>query len=453
MDLEGYARKFLSHEDAVERIAQRIMEIKDVDEERARKIAEAVLTEVRISSHARGPLFEYPRSGVSMGEFGVGSRGRGDFYVHRKIAELLELRAEISPAELDDSGVVRAGDLLLAVSVDGIHSRLSDFPFLAGFHVTRATLRDVFVMGAIPVALFSDIHIADDGDIGKLFDHVAGISAVSELIGVPVVAGSTLRIGGDMVIGDRMSGCVGAVGVVRKLTPRALAKPGDVIIMTEGAGGGTIATTAIYNGFFDVVERTMNVKFLLACLSLFESGAIEKIHSMTDITNGGIRGDAWEISSSTSLKLRFHEETLRELVDEKVLQMLDELEIDYLGVSLDMLMITAPEENSEEIMDAIKRAGVRCEIAGEVSEGQGVELVSEEGVRKIEPFFRESPYTPLKKLIGVHASRDEEEMRRKVDEAFREALEKKREIIRKIRDSHSGIFPNTLQLLHRAQRK
>ena len=55
-------------------------------------------------------------------------------------------------------------------------------------------------MGADPVAILSDVHLADDGDVGKIFDFTAGVAAVSELVDVPIVAGSTLRVGGDMVI-------------------------------------------------------------------------------------------------------------------------------------------------------------------------------------------------------------------------------------------------------------
>ncbi len=52
-------------------------------------------------------------------------------------------------------------------------------------------LRDVCVMGADPIAMLSDIHLADDGDVGKLFNFTAGVCAVSELVDVPLVAGST----------------------------------------------------------------------------------------------------------------------------------------------------------------------------------------------------------------------------------------------------------------------
>ena len=198
-----------------------IREVKRIPEDKALILAEAVLEEAAATLHPRGEVFRLENVGVSMGDYGVGSRGSGDFYTHTKIAEVIgRTNAVVDSRQLDDSGVVKGKGQYITVTVDGMHSRLSDYPFLAGFHVTRAALRDVYVMGARPVALLSDIHIADDGDVSKLFDHIAGIATVSELIGVPLITGSTLRIGGDMVIGDRLTGCVGAVGVSDKITPR-----------------------------------------------------------------------------------------------------------------------------------------------------------------------------------------------------------------------------------------
>lgn len=212
-----------------------------------------------------------------MGEFGVGSRGTGDFYVHSKLGEVIgKTGAVVDSSQLDDSGVVKIGDEYLVITIDGIHSRLSDFPFLSGFHVARAALRDVYSMGARPLAMLSDIHIADDGDVAKIFDHIAGITTVSELTGIPLITGSTLRIGGDMVIGERMTGGVGAVGVTSSLTSRNQTRAGDLILMTEGAGGGTVSTTALYYGMHDVVEETINIRFLEACEALLRSGLYKK---------------------------------------------------------------------------------------------------------------------------------------------------------------------------------
>jgi hydrogenase expression/formation protein len=436
MDLEGYARRLLERldEDQVrETLIERIMEIKGWNYDRAKRWADAVILEVKNAYSKSSPILEYYKSGVKMGEFGVGSRGKGDFYVHSKIAEIIgSTKAVISSRDLDDAGVVKVGDLYISVAVDGIHSRLSEFPFIAGFHVTRAAMRDVYVMGAKPIAVFSDIHVADDGDVSKIFDHIAGITAVCDLVGVPLVAGSTLRIGGDMVIGERMTGCVGCVGVSEHITPRKNVKEGDVILLTEGAGGGTIATTAIYYGMHEVVEETLNIDFLIACEAIFKAGLVKGIHSMSDVTNGGIRGDAEEIARVSGKSLVFDYERCRSVVNPKVLKMLEELEIDFMGVSIDSLMVVCPEDTAEDVKSVVRKAGIKIEEVGWVEDGEGAYIIEDGTKKPLKPRFRESAYTPIKKVVGEETPKDFEEMKRRIDEAVAKAVEKKEMVIKKI---------------------
>jgi hydrogenase expression/formation protein len=387
--------------------------------------------EARNTLKVEGDILEPTISGVTMGEFGVGSRGTGDFYTHEKIAEVIgKTGAVVDSAQLDDSGVVlgNGSDKYIIVTIDGIHSRLSDFPFLAGFHVARASLRDVYVMGARPIALLSDIHVADDGDVAKIFDHIAGITTVSELTGIPLITGSTLRIGGDMVIGERMTGGVGAVGTTSDLTARNQTRVGDVILMTEGAGGGTVSTTALYYNMHHVVNETMNVKFLDACEALIISGLLPHIHAMTDVTNGGIRGDAKEISKTAGVKLVFNP---------VVLDMLESLKIDYLGVSLDALLIIAPQEYAQDIMRVVKEAGVAIDIIGRVEKGSGAEIRIAGEIRDFTPRFRESAYTPIKKMIGEEEPRDFLEMKHAIDKAAENAIEKKRRIVEMVKKGYA----------------
>jgi hydrogenase expression/formation protein len=315
---------------------------------------------------------------------------------------------------------------------------LSEFPFIAGFHVTRAAMRDIYVMGSQPIAVFSDIHIADDGDVSKIFDHIAGISTVCDLTKVPLVSGSTLRIGGDMVIGERMTGGVGCVGVSTQITPRKNAKEGDVILLTEGAGGGTIVTTAIYYGRHEIIEHTLNIDFLNACSALFRKNLIGKIHSMSDVTNGGIRGDAEEISSVSHKAIVFDGEEVRKAVNPEVLQMLEELEIDFMGVSIDSLMIICPRNSVEEIKEAIRGAGVKVYQVGWVESGEGAYMLEDGKKRPIKPRFRESAYTPIKKVVGEATPPDFEEMRARVDKAVESAIKKKKLVIEKL-SKKSGV--------------
>lgn len=445
MDLEGFAKRKLregeKEEAIIAEMGSRIMEIKRnrILKEDAETISSAILEEAKRTIDLKDELLTEIKSGVRMGELGVGSRGSGDFYAHEKIGELIGVTgAVVDSSSLSDSGVVRfpgagkgAGkDKLVVVTVDGMHSRLSDFPFLAGFHVARAALRDVYVMGAVPVALFSDIHVADDGDVAKIFDHVAGISAVSDAAGVPLVTGSTLRIGGDVVIGERMTGCVGAVGVADAVVSREGAKEGDVILMTEGAGGGTISTAALYYGEYEVVKETMNVKFLKACNALIEEDMVKRVHVMTDVTNGGIRGDANEIAKVAAVKLVFYEDRIRGLVNAKVLGMLERHAIDYLGVSLDALLVICPGEVAAEVQEVVKSVGAKIEEIGRVERGRGAEIEVDGEKKEFVPKFREAAYTPVKKVVGesVSAGDDFEDMKRKVDKAVEEAIHKRNRV-------------------------
>ncbi len=437
MDVEGFVRRSMHKdipEEEIEKLLQeRILDIKNIDEGFARDFARAVIEEVKVTSGLKGDLFEYEHAGVSMGEFGVGSRGSGDFYAHRKIAHVIgQTSARVGVDQMDDGGVVEANGQYIITTVDGMHSRLSDFPFLAGFHATRATLRDVYVMGARPVGLISDVHIADDGDVAKLFDYTAGITTVSDALGVPLVAGSTLRIGGDMVLGDRMTGCVGVVGVAKHVTARRSSVPGDILLMTRGAGGGTIATAALYSGNADVVEETINLHFLKACDALINSEVFPHIHAMTDITNGGLRGDVFEIAETAKATVVVEDSPLRGLIAPKVLALLDKLGIDYLGVSLDALLVIVPPEFADEIIWVVGTAGVKMERIGFVREGPGVSRLIKDGVEgEFLPKFREAPYTPVKKVVD-RSGRDFDEMKMGIDRAADAARAKKERVLKRL---------------------
>ncbi len=449
-DLEGLTRKLIakgmSMEEVKDKLVDEILVYKDnLSKESAERLAIAVMDEVKDStnipeSKIAGSIIDYAKSGVSMGIMGVGSRGEGDFFVHRKLAEIAgkpsNSRALLYPLYHDDAGAIEVKGEVLVSAVDGMHSRLSDFPFLAGFHVSRATLRDVYVKGAKPIGMFIDLHLADDGDVGKLFDFEAGVSAVSMLTETPILTGSTLRIGGDMVIGDRMTGCVGAFGIAEDesmLAARHKVKPGSAILMTEGSGGGTICTAAIYSGRHDLILETLNIHFVKACRALLDSRLIKKIYAMTDVTNGGIRGDAFEISRLSKIALRFDEKEIRGLVNPEVLRLLENERIDYLGVSLDALMIFTPEDYVEEIVGEVRKAGVKISRIGSVEDGSSkVTMTTPEGERDLNLKFRESAYTRIKKVVGEEAPYKLDELIIRVEENARKAIEKRDSFIKYI---------------------
>lgn len=451
-DLEGIARKLIARKrnrSAIREIlVSQYLFYKDISTKKAEELAEAVVEEVesslRLSTSEGGRFLHTYNSGVSMGEQGVGSRGSGDELVHRLIADICQSAtsvSKLSPQDQDDAGAVcipsKKGEtvtkdhLIVVCAVDGMHSRLSEYGFVAGFHCTRAALRDVLVKGATPIALLVDIHLGDDADVAKLLDFMGGCQAVGELSYVPIVAGSTLRIGGDMVLGDRMTGGVAAIGISENpLLMRSNVQAGDKIFMTTGSGGGTICATALFSGYKGVIEETLNIDFINASRLLVSEDLKGKIHAATDVTNGGIRGDATEISRVTDLGLIFNRDKVMAVINPKVRKMLHELQIDPLGVSIDSLMFFVSDEDSETIVRKFQEKGIFLHEVGAVTRSPIGVFESREGqLLPLERQFRETAYTPLKKAIGNRKPRNEAEMQRRLIEAKQEVQKKVNDVI------------------------
>ncbi len=424
MDLEGLTRALLrkgvSRGEIIARLVMEYQTVKEIPREVAAKLAEAIIAECEASSvPAKSPIvneiLQVPMAGVTMGKQGVGCRGLGDFFVHKQLADIAttSIAPVLGPKSLDDAGVVRVTgetsrdasvkkgqDLLIVTKMEGMHSRLSDFPFIAGFHVTRAALRDLYVKGARPVAITVDLHLGDDGDVGKLYDFMAGVTAVAELTGTPITAGSTLRIGGDMVIGTRLTAGIGAIGVATHLLARRNVQVGDAVVMTEGAGGGTIATTAIYSGNPDVCGETLNIKFLDACELLLASKLVSQIHAMCDVTNGGLRGDLYEVNYEAKTGVLVNEDLVEDLVNPQVLKLLKAKNVDPFGVSLDALLLYLPPAIVNDTLKLLAQKGVKACQIGTVTDTGTVVFQGKDGSKRVVPKFRESAYTKVKQVIG-----------------------------------------------------
>ena len=453
-DLEGITKKLLKKKNPnhiiVERLIQEYETFKDLPKDKLTSLALAILKEsqnsmVSIENNSiLKKILQIPKSNVTMGEGGVGCRGRGDFFVHELLTKISETKVHpfIPPSSLDDTGAVKwysDGDqdqepIIILSKMEGMHSRLSDFPFLAGFHVTRAALRDIYVKGGIPISLMVDVHLADDGDIGKLFDFQAGIAAVAELSDVPITAGSTLRIGGDMVIGERLTGGIAGIGIMKYPFFRKNIQISDDILMIEGAGGGTIATTALYSNNPEYLMETININFLKASKCLLNSPEMCKsIHSMSDITNGGLRGDLYEISSEANCGFQIDLQKVKDLVNPKILELLERTDVDYLGVSLDSLMIFCDPKVSSDVINLITNENIKIGKIGQVIAEKEIFFESESKKRKILPRFRESAYTEIKKVVDLQQL-NEDKIKHQIRDAFEKSMQKRNDIINYIKE-------------------
>jgi hydrogenase expression/formation protein len=154
---------------------------------------------------------------------------------------------------------------------------------------------------------------------------------------------------------------------------------------------------------------------------------------MTDVTNGGIRGDAEEISKTAHVKIVFEEEKVRPLINPAVLKMLDDLQIDFMGVSVDSLLLIVPAELGPAIKSALKGI-IKVDEVGYITQGRGAEVLRGGEPFALTPKFRESAYTPVKKVVGEQAEDNEIElMRARIDLAAERAISKKQKMIEYLR--------------------
>jgi hydrogenase expression/formation protein len=239
-----------------------------------------------------------------------------------------------------------------------------------------------------------------------------------------------------MVIGDRLVSGVGAVGVIPssgKILARKNIVPGDIVLATEGSGGGTITTTAIYSGNFDVLLETLNIDFFKACKALDQADLFRKMHALTDWTNGGLRCDVQEICKVANVGIRLNKERIEPLLNKNVLDMLTNLSIDYLGVSMDSLLTFCPSSIAEEVIETINSVGIAIDIIGEVVETPKHGILIEKGKEiDMTPRYRESAYTRVKQVVGDKAPLDKEKLMAKTKTAATAAIKKSEQLVQYI---------------------
>ena len=141
-------------------------------------------------------------------------------------------------------------------------------------------------------------------------------------------------------------------------------------------------------------------------------------------------------SNTTGVGLEFYEKEIRDCVAPKVLNMLETLNIDPLGVSTDSLMLIAPPEIVGDIKKAVAKYDVPIREIGKVDNSGEPNLIKEDGnVEKLVPLFREAAYTKVKKFVGDTTPEDFEIMKEKVQKACDESILKKEKVVKHIREN------------------
>ena len=211
----------------------------------------------------------------------------------------------------ENAGVVDLGDGWLAALRIESHNHPSFVePYQGAATGVGGILRDIFTMGARPVAVWDPLRFGplDDAHNRYLFNGVvSGIAGYGNAVGVPT-------LGGEVEFGARFSSNplvnVMALGLMREeqLVTRAAATPGDIAILLgastgrDGIGGASILASVAFDETSGAKRPSVQVgdafeekKLIEACLELYDDGLVAAIQ---DLGAAGISGATAESAAA-----------------------------------------------------------------------------------------------------------------------------------------------------------
>jgi phosphoribosylformylglycinamidine synthase II len=201
----------------------------------------------------------------------------------------------------ENAGVISIGDgLAVAFKIESHNHPSAVEPYQGAATGVGGILRDIFTMGARPIAILDALRFGDPGDARTrhLVDGVVrGVGGYGNCVGVPTV-------GGELVFDPSYQGNplvnVMAIGLMeeRQLTLAAAPGPGNLVVLfgsttgRDGIGGASVLASATFTHDDPSKRPSVQVgdpfaeKLLIeASLELIERGLVE---GLQDLGAGGI---------------------------------------------------------------------------------------------------------------------------------------------------------------------
>ncbi len=276
-----------------------------------------------------------------------------------------------------DNAILRAGDdagvaqlkpcARIAMSTD---SHVVWPLFFPGGDIGRlsvcGTVNDVAMMGATPKYLTAGF-ILEEGVEFELLDRVvASMKAAADEAGVSIIAGDTKVVQRGKADGIYIN--TTGVGLIEDGLDigGALAKPGDVVILSGPMGDHGIAVLSARGelGFeAEVVSDVAPLNHLIAAML----GVSDQVHVLRDPTRGGVATTLNEIAKQSGVGITLYEKSLP--VRPAVRAACEMLGFDPLYIANEgKLLAIVGREEADRVLDVMRRTryGAESVIIGEV---------------------------------------------------------------------------------------
>ena len=198
----------------------------------------------------------------------------------------------------DDAAVYRIADDLALVQTVDFFPPIVDDPYTFGAIAAANALSDIYAMGGRPILALAIAGFPEDLP-------AAVIAAILQGGADKVAAAGAVDAGGHTVIDKEPKYGLCVTGLVHpdRITAKAHARPGDVLLLTKPLGTGVITTAhkrgAVAGDHLQAAIASMLRLNRRAAELAAEAGP----HSATDITGYGLLGHAGELARNSGVGL------------------------------------------------------------------------------------------------------------------------------------------------------
>jgi hydrogenase maturation factor len=298
----------------------------------------------------------------------------------------------------EDAAVLELGDRVIVVATDPITGAIGN----VGWLVVHVNANDVASTGARPLWFLCVTLLPEGADEALLEKIMEQMHAACTETGVALVGGHTETTPGldrPILIGFMM----GEASKEDYVTTGG-AQPGDVIVLTKGAG--IEGTAVLAEDLSKVLEPKIDGSVLHAAKQMIKRisvvpeamKAVELggIHSLHDPTEGGLLNGVWEMTEAAEVGVELIESNIKIAAETKAV--CEALGVDPLKVmGSGALLIVLEREKVDTLLESLSGIEVDASVIGVIKPPEeGRILVKQDGSRvKIEAVDQDEVYRVL----------------------------------------------------------
>jgi phosphoribosylformylglycinamidine synthase II len=308
-------------------------------------------------------------------------------------------RILVGPGE--NAGVVDLGDgLQLAFKIESHNHPSAVEPFQGAATGVGGILRDIFTMGARPIALLNSLRFGslEDARTRRIFNGVvAGISHYGNCVGVPTVGGEVYfdpAYTGNPLVNVMALGLMETQEIV-KSGASGIGNPVLYVGSTtgrDGMGGASFASAELSDKSMDdrpavqVGDPFLEKSLIEACLEAFKTGAVV---AAQDMGAAGLTCSTSEMAAKGGVGIELD----LDLIPARELGMVP---YEYLlSESQERMLFVADKGREQELIDIFHRWGLQAVVAGTVIKEPIVRILFEGKVAAEIPATALADNTPI----------------------------------------------------------